>query len=118
LKTLGISAANINPKLNTNLICPGFIYGYGEDVFYEFFKNGWLKDPAYLPLLVGGNNSIPTIHIYDLVSLVKRIIQNNPKQWFIFAVDRTKNKSLRGIVESISKSTGTGQIQNFTENNF
>jgi hypothetical protein len=49
-----------------------------------------------LPVLVEGRNLIPTIHIYDLVSLVRRIIENYPKQRYIIAVDRTKNKSLRG----------------------
>ena len=39
LETLGMSAAIINSKLTTYVICPGFIYGHGEDVFYEFFKN-------------------------------------------------------------------------------
>jgi adenylate kinase len=69
-----MSAANINHKLNTYVICPGFIYGHGEDVFYEFFINAWMQDPPYLPVLMEGKNLIPTIHIYDLVSLVKTII--------------------------------------------
>jgi adenylate kinase len=115
LETLAMSSSNINPKLTTYVVCPGLTYGQGEDIFYEYFKMAWLQDPEYLPILGEGKNIIPTIHIQDLVSLIQRIIENPPKQKYIFAVDRTKNKSLKNIIESISKSTGTGRFKKIHE---
>jgi hypothetical protein len=38
LETLAFAAANTNPMLKAYVICPGFLYGYGEDLFYEYFK--------------------------------------------------------------------------------
>jgi adenylate kinase len=75
----------------------------------------WLTEPSKLPVIGDGKNSIPTIHIVDLVSLIKRIIEKKPNNRYIFAVDRTKNKSLKNIVSSISKSTGTGLTEHILD---
>jgi adenylate kinase len=112
IETVALSAASTNPMLKTYIICPGFIYGCGEDMFYDYFKMGWLTEPNKLPIIGDGKNSVPTIHILDLVSLIKRIIEKKPNNKYIFAVDRTKNRSLKNIISSISKSTGTGLTEN------
>ena len=116
IETLALSAESNNSMLKTYIICPGFIYGHGEDIFYEYFKMAWLMDPIKLPIIGDGKNSIPTIHIADLVSLIKRIIEKNPKPMdkYIFAVDRTKNRQLKNVITSISKSTGSGQVELLT----
>ena len=56
-------------------------------------------------------NNIPTIHIKDLVSLVKRIIIKKPVYKYILAVDRTSNKSLRNIMKAISSCVGNGKVR-------
>jgi adenylate kinase len=111
VETLALAASNTNPNLKTYIICPGFIYGCGEDLFYEYFKMAWLQDPVRLPVVGEGKNSIPTIHILDLVGLIKRIIEKKPVAKYIFAVDRTKNRSLKNIILNISRSTGSGLIE-------
>lgn len=112
IETLAISASNTNPMVKTYIVCPGFIYGCGEDIFYEYFKMAWLQDPFKLPIPGDGKNLIPTIHILDLVNCVKRIIEKKPALKYIFAVDRTKNKSLKNIMKSISKCVGSTQVEN------
>ena len=72
-------------------------------------------DPWELPIIGPGKNSIPTIHILDLIALLERIIYSLPKQQYIFAVDRTKDRSLRNIIGSISKGTGNGTVKHFPE---
>ena len=116
IETLGLSAANTNPMLKTYIVCPGFIYGCGEDIFYEYFKMAWLQDPSRLPVAGDGKNFIPTIHIKDLVNGIKRIIEKKPAIKYVFAVDKTKNKSLKSVIKSISKSVGNGSIENFDLN--
>ena len=116
LETLAMSASNINPNVITYVVCPGFVYGNGEDVFFEYFKMAWLENPPSLPVIAEGKNTIPTIHAKDIVTLIKRIIEDSPKQKYILAVDRTKNKSLKKIIESISKSTGSGTVVKTFEN--
>ena len=104
-----MSAASTNKRLNCYIVCPGFLYGYGEDFFYNYFKKAWLQDPSKLPIIGNGKNSIPTIHIRDLISLIIRIIHKLPEQKYILAVDRTKERALQNIVSSISKSVGSGK---------
>lgn len=111
IETLALSAANTNPMLKTYIICPGFIYGCGEEIFYEYFKMAWLQDPNKLPIAGDGKNFIPTIHILDLVNCIKRIIEKKPSLKYIFAIDKTKNKSLKNIIKSISKCVGNGQVE-------
>jgi adenylate kinase len=110
VETLALS--NTNPKLKTYIICPGFIYGCGEDLFYDYFKMSWLEIPGKLPIIGKGKNTIPTIHIKDLVSLIRRVIETKPKNKYIFAVDHTKNRQLSNIIKKISKGVGNGLVEN------
>ena len=110
IETLALS--NTNPMLKTYIICSGFIYGCGEDLFYDYFKMSWLETPRKLPIIGKGKNTIPTIHIIDLVSLIKRVIENKPKNKYIFAIDHTKNRQLKNIIKSIAKGVGTGEVEN------
>jgi len=56
-------------------------------------------------------NIIPTIHVKDLVSLVKRILLKKPLQKYILAVDRTYNKSLKSVMTAISSCVGNGKVK-------
>jgi adenylate kinase len=103
--------------LRTYIICPGFIYGCGEDFFYDYFKMAWNQNPPKLPVIGDGSNFIPTIHIQDLANLIKRVIEKKPINKYILAVDRTKNKSLKGIITAISKCVGSGEVENVDYSN-
>lgn len=70
-----------NPMLRVHVICSGFLYGNGEqnDIFYEFFRRAWVSlhpDLTALPVIAGGANTIPTIHVSDLTSIVDLVIMN------------------------------------------
>lgn len=106
-----------NPMLRVYIICPGFVYGCGEDFFFDYFKMGWLGRPEIIPIIGNGLNSIPTIHIMDLVQVIRRIIEKKPTTRYIFAVDRTKNPSLKNIIKSISMCMGNGKVQLLKEFN-
>jgi adenylate kinase len=112
IETLALSAAQTNQQLKSYIVCPGLIYGYEQTVFYEYYKMAWLQKAEGLPIIGAGKNYIPTIHIQDLVNLVKRIVETKLNiQGYIFAVDRTKNKTLKHIIKAISKSVGDGKIE-------
>ena len=115
LETLALT--NTNPMLKVYIICPGFIYGCGEDFFFNYFRMAYLNKPSPIPLIGLGNNSIPTIHILDLVNLIKKIIEERPIARYILAVDKTKNPSMKNIIKCISKGIGDGKIQTLNDFN-
>ena len=115
LETLALS--NNNPKVKTYIICPGFIYGCGEDFFFDYFRLAWMGHLPYIPIVGEGDNFIPTIHILDLVQLIKRVIEKKPIQKYIFACDRTKNPTMKNILRSIGNSIGGLDIKQLKEFN-
>ena len=104
LESLALS--NTNPNLRVYVICPGFIYGCGEDIFFDYFRASWLSNIEYIPIIGDGLNHIPTIHVLDLVQVIKRVINLKPDINYIFAFDRTKNPTFKNIINSISKGIG------------
>jgi dTDP-D-glucose 4,6-dehydratase len=70
-----------------------------------------------LPIYKEGKNIVPTIHIYDFVALIKRIIEKTPDMNYLVAVDKTKDKSLKNIISSISKSVGNSKVKNHYSSN-
>ena len=117
LESLALS--NTNPNLKTYIICPGFIYGCGEDIFFDYFRACYLKNIEYIPIIGDGENHIPTIHVLDLVQVIKRIIQFKPNVNYVYACDRTKNPSFKNIINAIAKGIGgidTKIIKDFNVN--
>ena len=110
-----LALSNTNPMLNVYVICPGFIYGCGEDFFFDYFRKAWIGGINYMPIIGEGMNFLPTIHILDLIQIIKRIIEKKPIINYIFACDKTKNPTMKNIIRSISKGIGSIDIKNLTE---
>ena len=68
-----------------------------------------------MPIIGEGGNFLPTIHILDLVQIIRRIIEKKPIINYIFACDKTKNPTMKNIIRSISKGIGSIDIKNLTE---
>ena len=98
-------------NLSIFIVCAGIPYGGCETIFNYFFKSAWLQYPVELPIYETGENIIPTIHIKDLARVVKKIAENKPEIPYIFAFDRTKDKTLKNIISSISINIGSGKTQ-------
>ena len=96
-------------NLSIFIICAGIPYGGCETTFNYFFKSAWLQNPIELPYYGDGTNLIPTIHIKDLARIVKRLADNKSEFPYIFAVDKTKDTSLKNIISSISINIGSGK---------
>ena len=115
LETLTLS--NTNPKLKAYVVCPGFIYGCGEDFFFDYFRLAWMGHLPYIPILGDGGNFLPTIHILDLIQVIKRIIEKRPTQKYFFVCDKTKNPTMKNILKSIGNSIGGIDIKQLEEFN-
>ena len=115
LETLTLS--NKNPKLKAYVICPGFIYGCGEQFFFDYFRLAWMGHLPYIPIVGEGNNFLPTIHILDLIQVIKRIIEKKPEQKYFFVCDRTKNPTMKNILNCIGNSIGGISVKQLKEFN-
>ena len=105
---------NNNPKLKAYVICPGFIYGCGEDFFFNYFRLAWMQHLPYIPIVGEGKNFIPTIHILDLVKIIRKIIDKKPAQKYFFVSDKTKNPTMRNILNSIGMGIGGIPVKRLT----
>ena len=112
-ETMALEIKNSNVK--TYVICPGFIYGCGEDFFFDYFKKAWLGKIDYFPIRGNGYNFIPTIHIKDLISIIKRVINIKPEISYIIACDKTKEPFMKEILESITKGIGGIKLKSINE---
>jgi len=101
-------------------VCSGFLYGNGEqnDIFYEFFRRAWVSlhpQLAALPVIEGGNNVIPTIHVQDLTECLDRLLLHGENMRnYLIAVDQSSNQSQKMIMQSISEGIGSGATQDVT----
>ena len=99
------------------MLCAGFLYGNGEqnDIFYEFFRRAWVSlhpDLTALPVIVGGNNVLPTIHVSDLTSIIDFLIMKGSQcNKYLLAVDQCQNSTQRQIMQSISDAIGSGAVK-------
>lgn len=106
-KVLAIKRENIK----VFVVCPGVIYGCGEDTFYPLFKAAWLQDPIKLPFLGEGNNKLPTVHLRDLVKFVVKVAEAPPENSpYLFAFDETQDKSQKAIIQAIASGIGSGKV--------
>ena len=105
---------NNNPKLKAYVICPGFIYGCGEDFFFNYFRLAWMQHLPYIPIVGEGKNFIPTIHILDLVKIIRKIIDKKPAQKYFFVSDKTINPTMRNILNSIGMGIGGIPVKRLT----
>jgi len=76
--------------VKTYVISAGVLYGKGEEIFLNHFKQAWLQDPLRLPVVGDGNNLVPTIHVTDLARMVIKIYKTKPERQYIFGIDNTK----------------------------
>jgi hypothetical protein len=98
--------------LTVYIVCAGIPYGGPETVFNYHFRSSWLQDPYALPYFNNGENLIPTIHIKDLCKIIVRyIIEKKPESRYIFACDLTENKTMKNIIQSISRGIGSGHTE-------
>lgn len=66
--------------VKTYVISAGVLYGKGESIFNSHFKKAWLQKPARLPIVGGGKNLVPTIHVTDLARMVKKVFETKPER--------------------------------------
>jgi adenylate kinase len=98
-----------NPHLTSFVIFAGLMYGEGEGILHDLFKQAWLLDQPQLPLLGEGKNTIPMVHVRDLACCIVNlaVAETKPELRYLAAVDDA-NPTQEEVVTAISKVLGTG----------
>ena len=121
LEMLAMAAGRASRSLKVYVVCAGLVYGNGEDVFYEFFRSAWLSlhpELASLPIVAGGRNVLPTVHVADLTQCIKHLLLTlpavplhlKPQQYFV-AVDQARHQTQERIMQAISAGMGSGLLK-------
>jgi len=107
--------------LRSHVLCAGALYGLGEELFYDAFKECWEGAAAPMPLLPSeGANVLPTVHVDDLVSMVGRLLLPTTcplvaeQTRHMLAVDNGRN-SLIDILGKMSQHMSTGEVVTLSE---
>ena len=109
-----LALAKHNDKLRVHIVCSGFLYGNGEqnDIFYEFFRRAWVSlhpSLSALPVIAGGHNSLPTIHVSDLASVLDAVLLNGSDYGsYLLAVDQAEQQTQNSLMSTISQGIGSG----------
>ena len=97
------------PGLQVNVICPGVLYGMGEEDMYMTFRDAWQyqNTPVLVPSLTpdGGRNTVPTCHVKDLANAVKAVAETDSGRLppYVLLVDEEMH-TLEEITRSISEN--------------
>ena len=117
MELAALALQKLNSHIRVHVVCAGFIYGNGEqnDIFYEFFRRAWVSlhpDLTALPVIAGGQNVLPTIHVSDLTSILDLIIVKGSEfNKYLLAVDQCSDSTQKQIVSSISEAIGSGAVK-------
>ncbi|XP_065660786.1 adenylate kinase 7 isoform X4 [Hydra vulgaris] len=108
---LVIKNGKVNKSLfMTYVVIAGVLYGLEENLLHILFKQAWLGGEKALPVFGTGKNTIPMIHVNDLASAVRSIVELKPSVRYLLAVDESKS-SLEEITRSISKNLGNNKVE-------
>lgn len=112
VETLCLAAGKVRESLKSYVLCSGILYGNGEQVFRPYFEEARLQKPPELAYYGEGRNRIPTVHVKDLVTYVKKVVERPPNNiQYLLAIDHNPKPTLKKIVESISSGVGTGKVR-------
>ena len=123
LEDLALSIASVS-NLEVTVLCPGVLYGCGEEHFYMTFRDAWQYQttPVLVPALSksNGSNTLPTTHVLDLCSTVLTIARSmsSPVPAYTLLTDGP-NATLTEITKSIaSRLNGTSETRVMKDANY
>uniref|UniRef100_A0A0X3PIK1 Adenylate kinase 7 n=2 Tax=Schistocephalus solidus TaxID=70667 RepID=A0A0X3PIK1_SCHSO len=77
-----------------------------------FFKDAWLNKKQ-LDVYGSGDNTVPTIHVKDLATLIQAVLEARPRTRYMVAKDSSQN-TLGEIIGAISARFSTGEVRRMT----
>ena len=96
-------------KLATYVVNSGLPYGRGEGPLHWLFKTAWLLAEPKLPFFGPGQNVLPLIHVADLAQAVVNVLERQPEQKYVLAVDESQH-TFEELATTISERLGSGAV--------
>ena len=103
-------------RLHTVVLNPGILYGAGENILHAWFRMAWEGVPDALPVFgPDGSNFVPTIHVYDMAEIVRRVaLDEAHKNNLMLCVDKGNHTQLE-IAQTLAKLMGTNKVQPYVD---
>ncbi|PFH38728.1 Dpy-30 motif protein [Besnoitia besnoiti] len=99
-----VMALGSKENLTTYVVAAGAMYGHGEGPFYPAFKAAWLGLQSH-KFISPGNNFVPTVHVRDLASLVRRLAAGASEEAYHLAVDASRVTQF-ALIQTIASRVG------------
>jgi adenylate kinase len=104
-------ARHAPPRLATYLVCPGLLYGGGEDdaQLHPLFRAAW-EDVGPLEVWGSGSNTLPTTHVADLAAWALGVAGAAPGQQYWLALDSggaCQRQLVAGLGAALGATAGT-----------
>ncbi|KAI9352718.1 hypothetical protein BDR26DRAFT_914218 [Obelidium mucronatum] len=96
-------------SLKTYVIAAGLIYHAGDSIFHHILKSAWHNEEELI-CYGEGSNVLPTIHMDDLSNIILEVVEFQPENKYLLAIDESKN-TLYEITKAISDGLGTGRVK-------
>ena len=90
----------------TFVIAAGLLYHAGDSLFHHFLKAAWHNEPELI-CYGDGSNTIPTIHLDDLCTIIVEVAETTPETRYLVAVDDAKS-TLYDIIKVSSLELSLG----------
>lgn len=102
-------------SIHAMVLAAGILYGNGEQHFHHLFKSAWMhageSDFEGVPLIGDGKNVLPTLHVFDLVSILRILLESPPQeQQYFIGVDQG-HTTQKQLVTAIANGIGDGKIK-------
>ncbi|KAJ3068662.1 Adenylate kinase 7, partial [Quaeritorhiza haematococci] len=95
-------------SIRAYVVAAGLLYHSADCIFHYLFKTAWHNQD--LVCYGEGSNTLPTIHVDDLVNIVIECAESLPETKYILALDDSKH-TLHEITKAISEALGNGKVR-------
>lgn len=98
-------------RLAAHVVCPGVLYGAGEDdsQMHRLWRAAW-EGQQPLQLHGEGRNRLPTLHVQDLAAFAEAVVLQQPAGRYLLACDE-EAVSQAELLGAVGQLLGNKQMQ-------
>eukprot|EP00035_Acanthoeca_spectabilis_P030736 m.10662 g.10662 ORF g.10662 m.10662 type:complete len:1059 (-) comp4346_c0_seq1:1767-4943(-) len=92
------------PNLHSSVVSAGMLYGNGEGALEFMFRAAWMPLDHGIPVVDGGNNHVPAIHVVDCSRLVFNVLAqaDRPLECYIAVDNAPKDSTMLCVANAVA----------------